>query len=252
MSANISTNADSIRLLKTLPQRLRVGGVVPFTATDYPGKLAAVVFVQGCPWRCGYCHNPHLQSRDAEGLIAWDDVMALLRRRVGLIDAVVFSGGEPTIDPALAPAIAEVRQLGFAIGLHTACIYPDNLARVLPLVDWVGFDVKAPFDDYEKITGVGNSGHKARACIELITASGIEHECRTTAHPALLDEDDILGLAAAMARQGVQSYALQLVRSRGCADLRLAAASAQYPSRDTLQQLAAMFQRFTLRRADAA
>jgi anaerobic ribonucleoside-triphosphate reductase activating protein len=252
MSANILTNAVSIRLSKTLPPRLRVGGVVPFTATDYPGKLAAVVFVQGCPWRCGYCHNPHLQSRDGDSLIAWDDVMALLRRRVGLIDAVVFSGGEPTIDPALGGAIEDVRQLGFAIGLHTACIYPDHLARVLPLVDWVGFDVKAPFEDYEKITGIGNSGNKARACVELIMANGVEHECRTTAHPALLSESEILALAADMAQQGVQSYALQLVRARGCTDPRLVGAvPAQYPGGDTLQQLGAMFPRFTLRRADA-
>ena len=252
MSANTLTNAVSIRLSKTLPQRLRVGGVVPFTATDFPGKLAAVIFVQGCPWRCGYCHNPHLQSREADSAIAWDDVMALLRRRVGLIDAVVFSGGEPTIDPALGGAIEDVRQLGFAIGLHTACIYPDHLARVLPLVDWVGFDVKAPFDDYEKITGVGNSGNKARACVELIMASGVEHECRTTAHPALLAEGEILALAAGMAQRGVKSYALQLVRERGCNDPRLRGRSlADYPSTDTLQQLAAMFPRFTLRRADA-
>lgn len=251
MSADILMNAVSIRLNKTQPVRLRVGGVVPFTATDYPGKLAAVVFVQGCPWRCGYCHNPHLQSRD--GVVVWDDVMALLRRRVGLIDAVVFSGGEPTIDPALDAAITEVRQLGFAIGLHTACIYPDNLARVLPLVDWVGFDVKAPFDDYEKITGVSNSGHKVRACVELILASGVDHECRTTAHPALLAEDEILALAKNMARHGVQSYALQLVRARGCTDPRLSGTSfVQYPGCDTLQQLAAMFPHFTLRRADAA
>jgi len=252
MSANTLTNAVSNRPPKTLPQHLWVGGVVPFTATDYPGKLAAVVFVQGCPWRCGYCHNPHLQLRNANGMVPWGDVIALLRRRVGLIDAVVFSGGEPTVDPALGGAIEDVRQLGFAIGLHTACIYPDHLARVLPLVDWVGFDVKAPFDDYEKITGVGNSGNKARACVELILASGVEHECRTTAHPALLAESEILALAADMAQQGVQSYALQLVRARGCTDPRLAGAPfAQYPGSDTLRQLGAMFPRFTLRRADA-
>lgn len=84
-----------------LPRRrpLKVGGLVPFTATDYPGQFAAVVFVQGCPWRCGYCHNPHLQPRSQPAEIEWDALLAFLARRVGLIDAVVFSGGEPSIDP---------------------------------------------------------------------------------------------------------------------------------------------------------
>ena len=114
---------------------LKVGGVTPFSATDYPGKLAAVVFVQGCPWRCGYCHNPHLQPRSGDVLVPWADVLALLRRRVGLVDAVVFSGGEACMDPALKRAMQDVRALGFDVGLHTACIYPQRLTEVLPLVD---------------------------------------------------------------------------------------------------------------------
>ena len=94
-SAPAAKRATPLRLLK-------VGGVAPFTATDYPGQLAAVLFVQGCPWRCGYCHNTHLQPRTREGAVSWAKVMSFLARRVGLIDAVVFSGGEPTSDPALA------------------------------------------------------------------------------------------------------------------------------------------------------
>src|SRR5450759_3498739 len=103
-------------------KQLKVGGVTAFSATDYPGKLAAVIFVQGCPWRCGYCHNPHLQTRTRTSPTAWADVLLLLQRRVGLIDAVVFSGGEPTMDPALAEAMREVRALGFGVGLHSAGI----------------------------------------------------------------------------------------------------------------------------------
>ncbi|MBI3286166.1 MAG: anaerobic ribonucleoside-triphosphate reductase activating protein, partial [Burkholderiales bacterium] len=165
---------------------LQLGGVTPFSATDYPGRLAAVVFVQGCPWRCGYCHNPHLQTRQAEDAPGWPHTLELLRRRSGLIDAVVFSGGEPTIDSALPQALQDVQRLGFLCGLHTACIYPRQLKLVLPLLDWVGFDIKAPFADYEKITGVAGSGRNAQACAELILASGVAHECRTTIHPDLL------------------------------------------------------------------
>ncbi|HAT32781.1 MAG TPA: anaerobic ribonucleoside-triphosphate reductase activating protein [Janthinobacterium sp.] len=229
---------------------LKVGGVTPFTATDYPGRLAAVVFIQGCPWRCGYCHNPHLQARPARGALRWADVVAKLRRRVGLIDGVVFSGGEPTMDPALPDAIADVRALGFQVGLHTACIYPKQLAAVLPMVDWVGFDIKAPFADYARITGVADSGAQARACAELIVASGTAYECRTTIHPTLLRESEVLNLAATLAGIGVDNYALQIFRPQGCADGALnAIATAGYPSAAALRDIGAMFGRFTLRRS---
>ena len=97
----------------TAPAVLRVGGLVPFTTTDYPGKLAAVVFAQGCPWRCGYCHNPHLLAPRGGAELAWDGVLDWLDRRQGLLDAVVFSGGEATAQAALAGAVHAVRAKGF-------------------------------------------------------------------------------------------------------------------------------------------
>lgn len=227
---------------------LKVGGVTPFSATDYPGKLAAVVFVQGCPWRCGYCHNPHLQPRSGDALVPWADVLALLRRRVGLVDAVVFSGGEACMDPALRRAMQDVRALGFDIGLHTACIYPQRLKEVLPLVDWVGFDIKAVFSDYRAITGVAGSGDPARACLDAIVASGVAHECRTTIHPALLPDQALLELAASLAKKGVTDYVLQQFSAEGCANDSLAHATlAGYPAAATLAQIGAMFPRFTFR-----
>ena len=227
---------------------LKVGGVTPFSATDYPGKLAAVVFVQGCPWRCGYCHNPHLQPRSSDTLTPWADVLALLRRRVGLVDAVVFSGGEACMDPALARAMREVRALGFDIGLHTACIYAQRLKEVLPLVDWVGFDIKAAFSDYRQITGVAGSGDPARACLDAILASGVAHECRTTIHPALLPDEALLDLAEMLANKGVTDYVLQQFSAAGCANDRLVkTALPGYPAPATLTKITAMFPRFTFR-----
>jgi pyruvate formate lyase activating enzyme len=228
---------------------LRVGGLVPFTATDFPGKFAAAVFVQGCPWRCGYCHNPHLQPRK-RGALDWGDVTALLARRAGLLDGVVFSGGEPTIDPALPDAIAAVRAMGLAVGLHTACIYPRRLAAVLPMLDWVGFDIKAPFKAYRRITGIDNSGDPARACLDAIIASGVAHECRTTLHPALLGEDEVEALAETLAAAGVRNYALQTFRAQGCADKALAASATPFPlGPAALARIAARFEVFTLRLA---
>jgi pyruvate formate lyase activating enzyme len=226
---------------------LRVGGIVPFTATDFPGRFAAAVFIQGCPWRCGYCHNPHLQPRQ-RGPHCWDEVMALLRRRAGLLDGVVFSGGEPTIDPALPDAMAEVRAMGLAVGLHTACIYPRRLEQVLPLVDWVGFDIKAPFEQYEKVTGVAASGEPARQCMEMIIRSGVAHECRTTLHPALMAEAELEQLAAALAAAGVRNYAVQRFRAQGCGNGALVASAAPgHLSEAAKARIAARFDSFTLR-----
>jgi pyruvate formate lyase activating enzyme len=231
------------------PRQIMLGGVTPFSATDYPGQLAAVMFVQGCAWRCGYCHNPHLQTRERSTRVDWQATMRFLERRVGLLDAVVFSGGEPTTDPALPDAIAQVRSLGFRIGLHTACIYPDRLARVLPLLDWIGFDVKAPFSRYAGITGVRHSGDPARACTRAIIDSGIDHECRTTIHPALLPPDALLALAVTLASMGVNNYALQAFRAQGCkhAALSASAGAPGYPDRALVQRIASMFDRFTFR-----
>lgn len=229
---------------------LNVGGFTPFTATDYPGRLAGVVFVQGCAWRCGYCHNPHLQARPRHSPLDWREVLTVLERRRGLLDAVVFSGGEPTTDLALPQAMRAVRALGFKVGLHTACLYPDRLRAVLPLVDWVGFDVKAQFDRYDEVTGVPGSGVPARAAVAAIVASGIASECRTTVHPALLAPDALLALAGELASLGVRHWVIQQFRATGCADDRLrVAGAAQYPSDTLLAALRGRFGDVTLRRA---
>jgi anaerobic ribonucleoside-triphosphate reductase activating protein len=260
MNENTSPNKAPASAAERSPHQLKVGGVTPFTATDYPGALAAVVFVQGCPWHCGYCHNPHLRPRLSNTVREWDDVLRFLRSRVGLIDAVVFSGGEPTIDPALMNAVADVRALGFKVGLHTACIYPQRLATLLPVLDWVGFDVKAPFAHYRKVTGIADSGRQVRACIEAILASGIRYECRTTIHPALLDESDLLALAHTLAEIGVRRYVLQQYRAQGCNHGENdglnnglnngldAGIVPGYPAEQTVQQIAALFDDFSFRR----
>jgi len=234
----------------TSKRSLKVGGITPFTATDYPGKLAAVVFVQGCPWRCGYCHNPHLQPRLSESSLAWQQVLDLLQRRVGLIDAVVFSGGEPTIDAALADAICAVRELGFDVGLHSAGTYPKRLAEILPLLDWVGLDIKASFAQYDRITQITGSGHQARAAAEAVLASGVDYEFRTTIHPALLPEAEVLALAQSLAQMGAQKYVLQVFRAQGSQDDALAAAAmAGYPSDTLVRRVAQLFAHFSVRRS---
>ena len=175
-----------------------------------------MVYCQGCPWRCSYCHNPHLLPGRAAGGIAWSAVREFLRRRRGLLDAVVFSGGEPTAQPGLARAMRDARALGYRIGLHSAGIYPRRFAEVLPLVDWVGFDAKAPFDAaYERITGVRASGEAALESARALLASGVECEFRTTWHAGFLSSAELDRLTRTLAGLGVRRYALQEFRATG-------------------------------------
>ena len=191
---------------------LRVGGLTPLTTIDYPGELAAVVFCQGCPWRCSYCQNDHLLPPHGDNELPWAEVLAFLRRRRALLDALVFSGGEPTLQSALPAAIGEVRELGFKVGLHTAGPYPQRLARVLPLVDWVGLDIKAPPGDYPTLTGLPGSGEHAWKSLHLLLASGVAHEVRVTVDEHHLPVDRLDGLLDGLRAVGARQIALQACR----------------------------------------
>ena len=227
---------------------LHIGGLTALSTTDYPGQLSAVVFCQGCPWRCGYCHNPHLLARRSRDEIPWKDIIALLDRRRGLLDAVVFSGGEPTLQAGIAGAMREVRQMGFRVGLHTAGIAPRHLTALLPLTDWVAMDIKAPFDAYATTTGRHASGESAFESMRLILASGIDHEFRTTVHASLLPPDSLAQLAQSLAKLGVRNYVLQEFRALGCASAALQD-TASYLNEMFLHSMAPLFSSFSVRRA---
>ncbi len=192
---------------------LTLGGFTPLSTTDWPGKLAAVVFLQGCPWRCGYCHNAGLQPRCASARAPqWPEVLATLKRRVGLLDGVVFSGGEPTLQRGLGEALDTVRAAGLQTGLHTAGIYPSRLAALLPALDWVGFDLKTDLDDtaaYDALAGASHSAAAVRRSLDTLLASGIDFEIRTTYHPALIPDDALLAMARTLRGLGVTQWVLQ-------------------------------------------
>jgi pyruvate formate lyase activating enzyme len=211
------------------------------TSIDFPGRLAAVLYCQGCPWRCAYCHNPELRERRQKSGLQWSQVLAFLRRRQGLLDAVVFSGGEPTLQSGLIDAIQEVKALGFEVGLHTAGPYPQRLGKLLPWLDWVGMDVKAPFHCYQKVIGVSGSSVRVRQSISQVLQSGVAHEFRTTVDLNLLSEKDILSLAHTLNDLGVSHYVLQ--ECRYGTDRHLGRSF----SDDLVSNLAALFEVFRLR-----
>lgn len=237
-------------------EELKIAAITPYTSIDYPGCFSAVAFIQGCPWRCRYCHNPHMQPREFPPQYlhsSWGELVTLLERRKGLLDAVVFSGGEPTLDPALRDAMQRVKEMGFKIGLHTSGCYPEHVAQVIDLVDWVGLDVKASLTDaeaYRWITGLNKSdpAEHVSQTLELIQKAGVSYECRTTAHPAYLPDEKILSLAKELHSRGVETFALQVYRKPKELDLPFTNVGHEYPEPETLEALKKLFPRFELRR----
>lgn len=191
---------------------IRVGGLTPMTTIDYPGELAAVVFCQGCPWHCSYCHNAGLLPGRGQHELPWEQVLELLKRRRGLLDAVVFSGGEPTLQSGLAAAITQVKALGYKVGLHSAGAYPGRLERVLPDLDWVGLDIKALPQNYQATTGVPGSGEAAWDCARRLIASGVAHEFRITVDPALLSHEQVEEMVQRLDAMGAERVTLQPYR----------------------------------------
>jgi pyruvate formate lyase activating enzyme len=214
-------NATAFVNPKPNSAELRVGGLVRLSTCDWPGELVATIFCQGCAWDCAYCHNPHLRPAQGEPQMPWQDVFAFLESRRSLLDGVVFSGGEPTLQPSLLDAVQAVRSLGFRIGVHTAGMLPERFAPLLPWIDWVGFDAKAPFSAYSRITDVEQSGDKALTSLRLLLASGVPCEVRTTFHPALLTPADMLELRDQLLLLGVTHYAVQRFRTAGVRPDRL-------------------------------
>lgn len=196
---------------------LQIAGLQPMSSVDWPGKLVATVFCQGCPWACPYCHNHAIIDPRIPGVVDWEKVSDLLRRRHGLLDGVVFSGGEATRQIALAAAMREVRAAGYLVGLHTAGPYPHRLAEILDegLVDWVGIDVKAmPGPDYERVAMRPGAGEKAWDSLRAVLAHPrVDHEVRLTVYPD--GPRDGLEVARACRALGVRSFALQQARALG-------------------------------------
>lgn len=181
-------------------------------ASEWPGRLAATVCLQGCPWQCAHCHVPELQPSTAGGTIAWSTVMTALRRKRTLLDSVLFTGGEPTRQLGLEDAMAQARGLGYSVGLLTAGAYPNRLAEVLPLADWVGIDIKGTAAAYDEITGQGVSGARAWRSLELLRDSGVDYEVRITVDPVVHTRQAVLNTVRDIIRSGAHAPVLQQAR----------------------------------------
>jgi len=192
---------------------MRIAGLVKNSFVDYPGLIAAVVFVPGCNMDCWYCHNRPLWNAGA--LLDTARVEAFLQSRAGFLDGVVISGGEPTLQSGLAGFVRHVRAMGYRVKLDTNGLKPDAVGALLPELDYVAMDLKAPPGELSRVASfAGKAGSEPDdtpiwACADMLMQSGVDYEFRTTFMPLLSVAD--IGRIAARVR-GAKRYALQQYR----------------------------------------
>lgn len=209
-----------------------IGGLQKFSLLDYPGHLAAVIFTKGCNFRCQFCYNPMLvwpsevgkfaniaSSEEGEVIekghpaIDEDDLFLFLKSRAGKLDAVVITGGEPTIQPDLPGFIAKIKNLGFKVKLDTNgtnSVFIKNLF-LKNLVDYLAMDIKSPAKKYDIVTGVQPDLLQIKNSIKIIKDSGVPYEFRSTIVPELITAEDIEGMGEMIA--GADLWFLQQFKS---------------------------------------
>jgi pyruvate formate lyase activating enzyme len=205
---------------------------------DYDGHLAAVFFVSGCNFRCGFCHNAALLGAPRIGL-DWERLAAACTRfRDGWVDAAVITGGEPTLHDGLAPLVAFFRRLGWTVKLDTNGSRPDVLERCLPELGCVAMDIKAGLDAYPAVTGFADTASIARS-VDLLRTRAPDVEFRTTVIETIHDDAQMRAIGELIA--GARRYALQpFVPRADLPDSRLRAAPRTSP--DRLEALRALMQ----------
>jgi pyruvate formate lyase activating enzyme len=179
---------------------VRIGGLQQFSLSDFPGRVAAIVFTQGCNLACPFCHNGQLLPRRFAGqtLLSEYDVLEFLQSRRRQLEGIVVTGGEPTLQTDLLSFLRTLRALGFLVKLDTNGTRPDVLRRIFDegLVDYVAMDVKAPFEKYALLTGVPIDTTRIAESIRRIAESGVDHEFRTTFVQPLLASEDLEAIRA--------------------------------------------------------
>lgn len=204
---------------------MRISGFQPCTLIDFPGKIAAIVFTQGCPFACTYCHNPELIPVQS-GTHSEEEIFAEIEKRKDFLDGVVITGGEPTVQPDLEAFLGKIKALSLDIKLDTNGVHPDMIERCIQnhLVDFFAMDIKHQFGAYKKVIGEVPDRviENCERTMGLIARSGIPYEFRTTTNEDIHTREDILAIAnhlpirARYALQGIRTEkTLKPMESRG-------------------------------------
>ncbi len=194
----------------------KIAAFQPTSMIDYPGKLSCIIFLAGCNLHCPYCHNPELAVGKMPQPVDFSWVREFLGRRKGLLDAVVISGGEPTLNPELPNLCRRIKQAGFAVKLDTNGTRPDVLENLLDagLVDYLAMDIKTLPSAYRPDFCRPDPGRALLQSIQLLMARAPDYEFRTTCVAPYIDAAVIEKIGRLV--RGARRYFLQPARTETC------------------------------------
>ena len=199
-------------MIKKDPSKnIRIGGFQKTSLIDFPGKVACVLFLKGCNFSCPYCHNPDLVRDNGNTSPAYleDGIFGFLEKRKGLLDGVVISGGEPTLQQGLPFACEKIKSMGFSVKLDTNGSRPDMIEGLIRegLVDYIAMDIKTDPTDYAQVVNERFQCSDILSSIRIIMESSTAYEFRTTCVRFLVDDEIIGNIARTI--EGAPLYALQ-------------------------------------------
>ncbi len=189
---------------------MKICGFQKTTLLDYPGHVAATVFLGLCNFRCPFCHNGELLTEDAEELFSMDQILSVLKKRASLLEGVCITGGEPTLSADLEQLIRRIKELGLSVKLDTNGYRPDVIRHLYEeqLLDYIAMDIKSSPENYAMVAGVSRiNTDTISESIDLIRSSSIPYEFRTTAVKGLHTEEDFAEIGKWIA--GAERYFIQ-------------------------------------------
>ncbi len=175
---------------------MKISGLQKLTLLDYPGRVACTVFLGGCNFRCPFCHNSELLGADAEEFMKAEELLAFLKSRVGILEGVCITGGEPTLQKDLPELLRAIKEMGYAVKLDTNGYRPDVLKALVEegLVDYVAMDVKNSPERYAITCGIESDGFdlsRIEESMRFLMEGTVNYEFRTTVVKPLHDEEAI-------------------------------------------------------------
>jgi len=200
---------------------VKIGGLQKTTLIDYPGKIAATVFLVGCNFRCPFCYSSELvlpEKIERQPKIPEKDFFKFLKERKGLLDGLVLCGGEPTLNKELPNFIKKIKKMGYFVKLDTNGSNPKLLEKLIDgkLVDYIAMDIKGPKEKYSEVAGTKVDIKKIQESIEILKEGKVDYEFRSTIVPSIHTKEDIIEMAKWI--RGAKRYYLQNFRAEKTID----------------------------------
>ncbi len=212
-------NSKTEKCLKLNKCKMIISGLQKLTLIDYPDKLACTLFLYGCNFRCGFCHNPELVIEKNNIKYSEEEILDFLKKRKKYLDGVCITGGEPLLSLE-ENFLREIKSLGYFIKMDTNGSFPEKLKEFIEkgLIDFVSMDLKSSKENYSKVAGVDVNIEKIQKSIKVIAESGIDYEFRTTILNRFHNREEIKALCEWVMKileKRPKKYVLQGFKNQG-------------------------------------